>query len=94
MKFIVKAAAQKDLQDIATYIARDNSQRAISFVSELNSKIRTIAERPLSFPMRDEWRAGLRSGLHGQYHIVFEVTDDAVIAIRVLHGARNIPELI
>jgi toxin ParE1/3/4 len=94
MKLVVKAKARKDLRDIATYIARDNPQRAISFITELNGTIRHVAERPQIFAVRDEWGGSRRSALHGHYHIIFEAAGDTVTVLRVLHGARNIPDII
>jgi toxin ParE1/3/4 len=93
MKFSIKAAAQRDLREIAAYVARDNPGRAISYIAELNRQIRTAAERPLSFPARDEWRKGLRSALHGQYHVIFEIADETVVILRIVHGARDIGSL-
>jgi toxin ParE1/3/4 len=94
MKLFVKASARKDLRDIATYIARDNPQRAVSFIQELNETIRHVAERPLIFAVRDEWGGDRRSALHGNYHIIFEASNDTVTVLRVLHGARNIPDIL
>jgi toxin ParE1/3/4 len=94
MKLVIKSVAKKDLRNIATYIGKDNPERAISFVAEIDQKIRLLTERPFSFPAHEEWQDGLRSALHGQYHIIFEVADDEVIVLRVLHGARNIADIL
>lgn len=94
MKLIIRAAVKADLSRIAAYIARDNPQRAVSFAQELTAKIRAVAERPLTFPARDEWQPGLRAALHANYYIIFRVEDDRVIVLRILHAARNIPNLI
>lgn len=94
MKLEIRSAARSDLAEIAAYIARDNPVRASSFARELSEKIRAVAERPLSFPARDEWRPGLRSAVHGKYHIVFTMADDRVIVLRILHSARNLPDLV
>ena len=93
MRLEVKAEAQSDLRDIAAYIARDNPSRAISFVDELIETMWKVAERPLSFPARDEWRSNLRAARHGSYYIVFQVVGDLVEIVRVLHGARDIEGL-
>jgi toxin ParE1/3/4 len=94
MKFRVSDEARRDLAEIARHIAEDNPSRALSFVDELSAKFRTIAERPLSFPARAEWHPELRSGLHRPYVILFRVADDYVKIARVLHSARNIPNLL
>jgi toxin ParE1/3/4 len=94
MKFFVKSPARNDLRDIAAYIAKDNPKRAVSYIAELNAKIRTIAELPYSYPLREDWGPELRSGVYGSYQIIFTIEDETVIIIRVIHGARNIPDIL
>lgn len=92
MKLFVRAAARQDLQSIAEYIARDNPARAQSFAQELADKIRSVAERPLSFPARSDWGPDLRSATHGRYRIIFRVELETVSVLRILHSARDFPE--
>ncbi len=94
MKYRLASAARKDLRDIAVYIARDNPDRAVSYVSELTNKIRTVAEQPFLYAVREGWHTNLRSALHRPYHIVCRVEGDEVIILRVLHGARDFIGLI
>jgi toxin ParE1/3/4 len=94
MRLIIKSAVRRDLAQIAEYIARDNPRRATSFAVELSVKIESIAERPLSFPEHEDWPDGYRSALHHKYQIIFRVEGDAVIVLRILHGARNIVDII
>jgi len=94
MKFRIASAARQDLREIAEYIARDNPVRAVSYVKELNDRIRSVAVRPLIYPERESWRKGLRSAHHGRYHIVFRIEGDVVEFLRVLHGARDIAGLL
>ena len=53
-------AARDDLVAIGLYIAEDNSDRAETFIAELQAKARVVAERPYSFPARDDISPGLR----------------------------------
>jgi len=76
---------------IGDFIALDNPARALSFVVEIEATMATIAERPESFPSRDELIAGLRNARHGRYLIFFLVTAGEVQIVRVLHGARDLP---
>lgn len=48
------------------------------------------AERPESFPARDDVREGLRSARHGRYLIFFLDAGAEVQIVRVLHGARDL----
>lgn len=93
MILVIAASAEDDLNEIGDYIARDNPRRAISFIEELLAAMDEIPLRPFSYPGREEWQGGLRSAPSNGYHIVFRVSGEIVEVIRVLHGARDIPNL-
>jgi toxin ParE1/3/4 len=83
-------AALADLKAITLFIADDNPDRAISFVDELRSIAAEAAQRPASFPARDDLAPGLRAARYGRYLIFFqEIAGDFQI-VRVLHGARDL----
>ena len=92
MTYKVLPAARNDLIEIADFIALDNPARALSFVAEIEATMATIAQRPGSFPGRDELIAGLRNARHGRYLIFFLVSVGEVQIVRVLHGARDLPQ--
>lgn len=94
MKFVISPHAANDIDNIANYIALDNPDRAVSFALEIRQRFRVIAERPFSFPEKAEWGRNKRSSLIGKYHILFEVKDDVVQIQRIMHGARDIGNLI
>ena len=94
MNYRISAEAQRDVAGIGRHIAQDNPERAVSFIDELTAKFRLVAERPLSFPARQEWHPDLRAALHRPYIILFRVADDYVDIVRVFHGARDIPNLL
>ncbi|NJM50975.1 MAG: type II toxin-antitoxin system RelE/ParE family toxin [Sphingomonadales bacterium] len=94
MKFVISPQALRDIDDIAAYIAEDNPASAANFASEILQRFRVIAERPLSFSEKLHWGKNKRSALIGKYHIIFEVRNKVVQIQRVLHGARNIGDLI
>lgn len=83
-------AALSDLRAIALYIAEDDPERALSFVAELRFKAAQAAERPKSFPARDDLNPGLRVARHGRYLIFFQIEENSVYIVRVLHGARDL----
>jgi len=83
-------AARADLIAIGRYIAEDDPARAESFLAELEAKARQAAERPLSFPARDDISPGLRAAVHGRYLLFFRDLADEVRIVRVLHGARDL----
>lgn len=93
-RLVFSPAARADLVAIAVYIAEDNPDLAASFVGELEAKANQIAERPASFPARDDVSPGLRAARYGRYLLFFRDTPDKVRIVRVLHGARDLPKAI
>ena len=83
-------AARADLLEIGLYIAEDSPERAVSFIIELEGKAKRAAERPASFPARDDVAEGLRAIAHGRYLLFFRDLSDEVRIVRVLHGARDL----
>ncbi|WP_347486169.1 type II toxin-antitoxin system RelE/ParE family toxin [Vandammella animalimorsus] len=76
------------------YIAADNPVRALSFVRELRAQCQRIALSPRSYRLRPELGKSIRSCAHGRYVIFFESDEhDAVLIVRILHGARDLPAL-
>lgn len=92
-RLVILPAARADLIEIGDFIAQDDPRRAASFVAEIEAKMRAAAERPMSFPARDELHERLRSARYGRYLIFFVEQEDEVRVVRVLHGARDLPRV-
>ena len=92
-RILIRRVARDDVDSISEYISQDNPHRAGSFIEELYEKVRMIAERPLSFPARDDISNGLRSALHGNYLILFRIVGDEVHISRIVHGSRDLENL-
>jgi toxin ParE1/3/4 len=92
-RLVLSPAARDDLLTIGLYIAEDNPTRAESFVAELEAKAREIADWPSRFAARDDISLGLRAAIHGPYLLLFRELDDEVRVVRILHGARNLPQI-
>lgn len=59
--------ARNDLEAIGLYIAEDNPERALTFVAELEEAAQRAAERPQTFPAREDLAPGLRKITYGRY---------------------------
>ncbi|MVZ97095.1 type II toxin-antitoxin system RelE/ParE family toxin [Sphingorhabdus sp. IMCC26285] len=94
IELVISNSAENDIDSIAAYIAQDNPTRAVTFIAEIRAKFLEIAERPNSFPEKALWRKGKRSAITGKYHIIFEIKPTVIEIDRILHGARNIPEIL
>ena len=91
MRLVFTPLAEQDLEAIAAYIAADNLVRALSFVRELRAQCQRITLNPSGYRLRPELDDGIRSCAHGHYIIFFEATAEAVLVVRVLHSARDLP---
>jgi Plasmid stabilization system protein len=88
----ISPRAARDLQEIALYIARDNPQRALSFIGELRQRCQQIADAPLAYRSRPELGENLRSCPHGSYVLFFECSELMVTIVCVLHASRDLPQ--
>lgn len=89
MRLEFSSAANADLVEIASFIARDNVPRAVTFVDELEATCTRLVDYPHSGVARSDIRAGLRSKPHGSYVIFYSVLETVIRIERILHGARD-----
>jgi toxin ParE1/3/4 len=89
---LITPEAERDLEEIADYIAADNPARALSFVQEIRDRCVKLGAAPLAHVARPELGDGIRFCRHKRYLIFFKVdpVDGSVLVVRVLHGARDL----
>jgi toxin ParE1/3/4 len=75
------------LDEIASYIAKDNPTRAKTFVTELRDKVEILRSHQLGKVGRVFGTKELV--LHQNYLAVYRVRDDEVQIITILHTAQN-----
>lgn len=81
--------ALRNLDDIATFIGRDDPHRAASFVRELRDK----TERLTRFPAlgREGRVPGTRElVLHANYIAIYRVSAEQVDILRIHHAAKRL----
>lgn len=89
------AEAERDLERIGDWIARDNPERTASFVGALLAACLSLAEFPERFPLVPRYeRHGVRHRLHGNYLIFYRVERQKVTVVHVLHGAIDYAALL
>jgi toxin ParE1/3/4 len=93
MRFRFTRRAERDIEEIGDYIARDNPRRAVSFIRQLRLQCRKLAEFPEAHALRHELGRDVRVAVHGRYLIFYVAYPERVEIVRVLHGARNITDL-
>lgn len=92
-RIIWSARAQRDAEEIWQYVARDNPDAADRLTLQIDEKLETCLEFPLSGRPRTELRPNLRSVSVGNYTIFYEPMDDGIFVSRVLHAARDIERI-
>ena len=86
--------AERDLVEIYLHISRDNPSAAEKLVRAINTKCERLARSPMMGRARPELRPDLRSFPYGAYLILYRATDGGVEIVRVVHGARNLEDLV
>ena len=89
MKLRYARGALSDLDEIFSYIARDNPRAAARLVTRIEQVAALIAEQPNIGTVTRKFN--FRRFPVGNYLIVYEVGADEVIIQYVRHGARRRP---
>jgi toxin ParE1/3/4 len=95
VKVVFSENAERDLEEIADWIARDNPDRARSFVADLVKACKSIGRSPRSYPLADKSRdQTLRRRIHRTYLIFFDIGPKDVEVLHVVHGARDYAQIV
>jgi toxin ParE1/3/4 len=70
-----------------------SSTVANRFVAAIEATFEPLCHFPLSGPARDQLGRGLRVTFHNPYAIYYLPQPDALVIVRVIHGARDIAAL-
>jgi plasmid stabilization system protein ParE len=95
MRVVFAEQAKGSLREIALYIARDNPERARSFVRELAAKARQIGKMPRAYAVVPRYQhLAIRRRVFGNYLIFYQIEGDLVAIVDVVHGARDYDALL
>ena len=81
--------AERDLEAIGDYIAKDSHRRALSFVRELRAQCVKITNAPHGYRIRPELGEEIRSCAHGRYLIYFVIADEAIYSSDYPYSAQS-----
>jgi toxin ParE1/3/4 len=93
MQLLFSRRAEFDLEEIGDYIAKDNPTRAASFVREIIEHCRRLINFPKAAPLRREFGEGVRLSVFGRYLIFYVAHGELLEIRRVVHGARNLSDI-
>lgn len=87
----IAPAAERDVEEIWTYIADDSPENATSFIRRLEKQIEELEQFPERCPLIPENEllgTGYRHMLYGAYRTVFRISGNTVLIVRIIHGTR------
>lgn len=99
LEVIYLRKAQEDIDDITYYIAQDNFEAAVAFFEAVESTCAMLSTMPGIGSARDYRNprfAGLRMfpvKRYEKYLIFYQSTEEELLVVRVIHGARDIAAL-
>jgi len=95
MSHHIAPEAERDLDDIAYYIARETGSIDIAerLIDSITSRFYLLASHPRIGRARDDLLAGARSFPVGNHVIVYDLDGGDVRILRVAHGRRNLAAL-
>ena len=87
MKVVFSPGSERDLEQIADHIAKDNPHRALSFVRELRAAAHALKQDPESRPLAN-FDPRIRRSVHGAYNLYYAVLPGELRFLAIIHGSR------
>ncbi|BAT56709.1 hypothetical protein NOS3756_57210 (plasmid) [Nostoc sp. NIES-3756] len=92
-RLIRTAKAEEDLIEIWMYIAVENPEAADRLLDQIEAKCQMLADKPGLGQARPDIAPELRYFPVGRYLILYRELIDGVEIVRVVHGARHLPDI-
>jgi toxin ParE1/3/4 len=95
-KVILTPQSLDDLQEIVTFIAKDNPDRARTFGNELIDRALSVGTFPeLGRVVPEVGEPTVREVIYSSYRIIYETVSnlETIYVLRFWHGARGKPEI-
>lgn len=91
LRLFFTKSAERDIEGIATFIARENPAAAARFVRDLRQRAELLTEFPASGRARDELRSGARTlAFDRKVLILYRIGPDSVRILRVRYKGSEI----
>ena len=92
--FRLSRLAERDLDEMADYIADRNPSAAIQELEKLLKRLALLATQPLMGQLREDLPGRPRAFCSGSYLILYRPTSDGIEVARVVHAARDVASLL
>lgn len=78
-----------DLDAISEYISQDSPENAKKFIQEIFKNVENLSTFPfMGRTVPDQSNEKIREILHKNYRIIYEIKDDFVEVLIIIHGSR------
>ncbi|HPO12622.1 MAG TPA: type II toxin-antitoxin system RelE/ParE family toxin [Candidatus Hydrogenedentes bacterium] len=94
MNYRLSPAAQKDMDDLWLFIARDNISAADHFISKVMDKFSKIAAHPNLGRVCEEVGKDFQRFPVDAYVIFYRIKPKFIEIVRILHSARDIESIL
>jgi plasmid stabilization system protein ParE len=87
----ITPAAERDVEEIWSYIAADSQESATAFILRLEEQIETLEQYPERCPLipeNEQLGTSYRHLLYGAYRTIFRIIGTSVVILRIIHGSR------
>jgi toxin ParE1/3/4 len=92
---LVSTDAKSDLAEIRDYLRKHHPGAEVRVLRRIQERFKKLAETPGVEHLREELsRRPLLFWSEWSYLIIYEATDRGITVVRVLHGARDVDELL
>lgn len=92
--FRLSHLAERDLDEIADYLADRNPSAAIREIEELAERFALLATHPLMGQFRKDLPGCPRTFSSGNYLILYRPTSTGIEVARVVHAARDLAAIL
>lgn len=92
-QYVFSPLARQDFREIHDYIAEQDPDTALDFVTRLEQVCEKLAQMPEMGRARDELAPKLRGLPVERYIIFYRITKAGVEIVRLLHSSRDIESI-
>lgn len=92
-RFKISKGAAQDLEDIWSYIAKNNTRAADNLFDQLREKFAKLAKFPQMGQVREELAVYLRSFPVKSYLIFYRIIDEGIEIVRIIHSSQDIKQV-
>lgn len=93
--FLLSNDADTDLDEIFDYAEAEHGfNQAVKYLSDLDNLFEQLVKNPNLGKERKEIKKGIYSIVEQEHIIFYEILEEYILIVRVLHGRRDIPKFI